>query len=258
MKPTKAARKRARARQQAPLYVPTDNTPENLFQAIGRLRREAEDEIERLLAFLDSIEPDPDLEPTMGVVRDGHGDECEPPENEPDLGWTDVESRCGRYANIGTVWDVDREAEPEHNEDGGDLEPSLGFSEPVMTGDESPGFTWPYRSRDGEQHETTSGSTDDREGDESDLEPSLCGVTASAVPTLGAEDAEQDQDDEDGGDAEPSLGRPEDVNQDVNAGAGDDREQAREPDAGPVETRRRRYRRNRSNVRPLGPVAVLS
>jgi hypothetical protein len=36
--------------------------PETLLQAIGRLRKEAADEIERLLEFLDRTEPDPDLE----------------------------------------------------------------------------------------------------------------------------------------------------------------------------------------------------
>ena len=39
--------------QGAPLYLPTDVTPEKLFQAIGRLRKEARDEIDRLIRFLD-------------------------------------------------------------------------------------------------------------------------------------------------------------------------------------------------------------
>jgi hypothetical protein len=33
--------------QGASLYLPTDVTPEKLFQAIGRLRKEARDEIDR-------------------------------------------------------------------------------------------------------------------------------------------------------------------------------------------------------------------
>src|ERR1700694_3637897 len=37
----------------SPLYIPTDVTPEELFQAIGRLRKEARDEIDRLIRFLD-------------------------------------------------------------------------------------------------------------------------------------------------------------------------------------------------------------
>jgi hypothetical protein len=42
--------------QDAPVYVPTDISPEDLFQAIGKLRKEAQDEIDRLLSFLDEID----------------------------------------------------------------------------------------------------------------------------------------------------------------------------------------------------------
>jgi bacterioferritin (cytochrome b1) len=38
------------------LYIPTDVTPEELFQAIGRLRKEARDEIDRLIRFLDKTD----------------------------------------------------------------------------------------------------------------------------------------------------------------------------------------------------------
>jgi hypothetical protein len=50
------------------LYRRTDISPEELFQAIGRLRQDAQDEIEGLLAFLDETEPDPDLEPSLGAL----------------------------------------------------------------------------------------------------------------------------------------------------------------------------------------------
>lgn len=50
----------------ADLYLPTGVTPEEAFQAIGRLRHEAQDEIDRLLAFLDATETDADLEPSLG------------------------------------------------------------------------------------------------------------------------------------------------------------------------------------------------
>jgi hypothetical protein len=63
------------------LYVPTDVAPEVLFQAIGRLRQEAQDEIERLLSFLDAtddrdleddeVEEDPDQEPSLGAQEPG-------------------------------------------------------------------------------------------------------------------------------------------------------------------------------------------
>src|SRR5665811_155108 len=38
------------------VYVPTDVTPEELFQAIGRLRKDARDEIDRLIQFLDKTD----------------------------------------------------------------------------------------------------------------------------------------------------------------------------------------------------------
>jgi hypothetical protein len=63
------------------LYVPTDVAPEVLFQAIGRLRKEAQDEIERLLSFLDAtddpdleddeVEDDPDQDPSLGAQEPG-------------------------------------------------------------------------------------------------------------------------------------------------------------------------------------------
>src|ERR1700727_658740 len=45
------------------LYLPVDVTPEQLFQAIGRLRKEARDEIDRLVRFLDETEKHIELEP---------------------------------------------------------------------------------------------------------------------------------------------------------------------------------------------------
>jgi hypothetical protein len=38
------------------LYYPTPVTPEEAFQAIGRLRKEASDEIDRLIRFLDKTD----------------------------------------------------------------------------------------------------------------------------------------------------------------------------------------------------------
>jgi hypothetical protein len=54
--------------QDAPLYLPT----EKLFQAIGRLRREARDEIDRLIRFLD------DTESHMSVDDEDGDDEADP------------------------------------------------------------------------------------------------------------------------------------------------------------------------------------
>lgn len=50
----------------ADLYLPTGVLPEEAFRAIGHLRQEARDEIDRLLAFLDATEGDADLEPSLG------------------------------------------------------------------------------------------------------------------------------------------------------------------------------------------------
>ena len=47
----------------APIYLPTDVTPEQLFRAIGRLREDARAEIDRLLRFLDETENHMELEP---------------------------------------------------------------------------------------------------------------------------------------------------------------------------------------------------
>jgi hypothetical protein len=38
------------------LYFPTDVTPEQLFRAIGKLRKDARDEIDRLIRFLDETD----------------------------------------------------------------------------------------------------------------------------------------------------------------------------------------------------------
>jgi hypothetical protein len=38
------------------LFLPTDTTPEQLFRAIGKLRKDARDEIDRLIRFLDQTD----------------------------------------------------------------------------------------------------------------------------------------------------------------------------------------------------------
>lgn len=72
------------------LYFRTDISPEQIFQAIGRLRKEARDEIDRLIRFLDETDDHMEREP------DG--------DDEPS--------------------DTDEDADPE--EDDGTAEPSLG------------------------------------------------------------------------------------------------------------------------------------
>jgi hypothetical protein len=55
------------------LYVKRPITPEEIFRAIGRLRKEARDEIERLIRFLDDTENHMALEPC-----DDDGEDAEP------------------------------------------------------------------------------------------------------------------------------------------------------------------------------------
>ncbi|MCA6105352.1 hypothetical protein [Bradyrhizobium australafricanum] len=89
------------------LYFRTDVSPEQTFQAIGRLRKEARDEIDRLIRFLDDTDRHMELEP------DGS--------DEPCLGWP--EGRSGAFAGSDTD---DRELDSTDDEDGHDSEPSLG------------------------------------------------------------------------------------------------------------------------------------
>jgi hypothetical protein len=63
--------------QDTPLYLPTDVSPEQIFQAIGRLRKEARDEIERLLTFLDDTDNHMEREP------EDEGDDSELEEDDP-------------------------------------------------------------------------------------------------------------------------------------------------------------------------------
>ncbi len=62
------------------LYRRTDISPEQIFQAIGRLRKEARDEIDRLIRFLDDTDNHMELEPE---------DEGDDSEDEPSLGSLD-------------------------------------------------------------------------------------------------------------------------------------------------------------------------
>jgi hypothetical protein len=78
------------------LYFPTDTTPEELFQAIGKLRKEARDEIDRLIGFLDhtddyisreledAIDDNPCDEDELDGPENGEDEQSEP--DEPSLG----------------------------------------------------------------------------------------------------------------------------------------------------------------------------
>jgi hypothetical protein len=115
---------------------------------------------------------------------------------------------------------LDETDDLDEREDVADDEPSLGFSEPLLTGDEMPGFTWPYTSRDAAQHPTPAtplctmvlecehdGAEPDDDSEHEEDEPSLGSVASihmggsqkhwAAGSALDLED--------DGDDLEPSL-----------------------------------------------------
>jgi hypothetical protein len=66
------------------LYRKTPITPEEAFQAIGRLRKDARDEIERLLNFLDATDNHMELEPDGTEDEDGDPAEFDIPDEDDD------------------------------------------------------------------------------------------------------------------------------------------------------------------------------
>ena len=79
--------------------------PHEALAALARLRAEAVAEIERLMQFLDERDGDPDLEPNDGGAPSPHyADEAEGDhaDDEPSLGWTDMESRFPGLQKNGT------------------------------------------------------------------------------------------------------------------------------------------------------------
>ena len=125
------------------LYVKTPVTPEEAFQAIGRLRKAARDEIDRLIQFLDDTDNHMEREE---AVDDGPCDdnELDGPENEedeesepdePSLGgsasseWSNQEGWAWQPAVMSTRKGTDVEDEHDGAEpDVSDLEPSLGWT----------------------------------------------------------------------------------------------------------------------------------
>ena len=147
------------------LYRRTDIPPEIFFQALGRVRRAASDEIERLIAWLDStIDVDED-----SAVDDGP---CDGDDFEPSLGSFDRMSNQIR-AWQGGICDIDAELdkcddeESDEPEDGADSEPSLGSTTDGLYLGPDPGTI----DCEGDEHD---GREPDDEGDDwEDREPSL-------------------------------------------------------------------------------------
>ena len=160
-----------------PLYRRTDISPEDFFQALGRVRRTVRDEIERLIDWLDStIDTDVD-----SAVDD---DPCDgDPDREPSLGsfdrMSDQIKAWSATTGYGSSHDVDCEL------DRCDAEPALAAPEAHPT---VYGPAGPHRDRSGSQERWASGAGDDREGDP------------------GCDDREPDVDDEPTEDNEPEFG----------------------------------------------------
>jgi hypothetical protein len=116
------------------LYIPTDITPEEVFQAIGRLRKEARDEIHRLIGFLDKTDDYVSRELEDQVDDDAiDEDEREPSLCGVTVGATNTQPD---FRGIDLEGDEREDDEDTHdreeiNEDGDgnpDSEPSLGWT----------------------------------------------------------------------------------------------------------------------------------
>jgi hypothetical protein len=173
------------------LYYKTPVTPEEVFQAIGRLRKQARDEIHRLILFLDDTDNHMELEDSIDD-NPHDGDELEP-------------SLCGvtvAAANMPNVrTDADRELEE------GNDEPSLGTLEASIDVYPDHGHVM---TRNFDQNAKQGGSLDledQHDGREPDLddEPSLCGVSVESFQMYGDQDLEVDGNDEPDREAGPAF-----------------------------------------------------
>jgi hypothetical protein len=113
--------------QDAPLYRRTDISPEDFFQVLGRARRAARDEIERLIEWLDS---------TIDVDEDSAVDDegCDgDTDAEPSLGSCDrLSNQIRGWGAAGTGADVDCELDDCDREDADPVEAKL---QPAVMGE---------------------------------------------------------------------------------------------------------------------------
>lgn len=186
----------------APLPLPDD--PE---LALQHLRRLAEAEILRLIALLDLLDGDPDLEPSLGVAGP---DECEP---DPDVEHTALE-RSGKgfvYSGLDDAEDADPAENSDPAEDDlcglpADADGTLEDKEPSLGAPERNGFIpgeggWGWPQTYSQAH-WADGTKNDREDEHDGRED---------IAELEDDPAEMGIGDADGLhlDDEPSLGWPE-------------------------------------------------
>ena len=88
------------------LDIAADAKPADMFRAIGKLRKEAREEIDRLIRFLDETENH------MCVDDEDGGDEEPDTHDEPSLGFLEMTNH-ERIAEVGTdYWSIDRDSTP--------------------------------------------------------------------------------------------------------------------------------------------------
>jgi hypothetical protein len=196
--------------QEAFLYVRTPVTPEQAFQAIGRLRKEARDEIDRLIRFLDKTDD------YVSRELEDCGDDAPCDDDELEMSFCGVTAEAGKRPT-GSGGDDELEGDDVWGGDA-EAEPSLGSTTNIGT--------------DGSQTHWASGGARDLEDEHDGSEPSLCGITADdIIGSTGDRDLEEDDADRDDDTIrEPSLGWPERVDQTAGVGCWRDKE-ATSPEA---------------------------
>jgi hypothetical protein len=150
--------------------------PKEALAALARLRDEAAAEVERLLAFLDATEPDPDLE----EGDEGGGDINDEPhdgdfDSEPSLAFPGAASGTGGTQHHGNASDLEDDNDSGIADDGGLAEqttgePTLGSFDRLMNQQHG----WQQRFGPGTWHAGPDTELDDADKeDNGDLEPSL-------------------------------------------------------------------------------------
>jgi hypothetical protein len=177
-------------------YVPTDVTPEELFRAIGRLRREARDEIDKLIRFLDDSDNHMELDEAVDDVPcDDSELEAGDGDDEPSLGSHVLPSGAVSYSMpVGRGGEFDCEGDDTPSGRSAEDEPSLGSVEALVRGGQENWAQGLAADQEGDAHE------DDEEGHDREDDP-------ADGPLQVNEDGDGDPDDE------PLLGWTEQIAQ---------------------------------------------
>lgn len=126
----------ATATPEPAIYYKTPVTPEQAFQAIGRLRKEARDEIDRLIRFLDKTDVYASGELEDSIDDHPHDEETDDngEDNEPSLGSVgDVHFDQGRWA-LGSACDLELDDAESGIADQDGLDEQVPFRDWMMVG----------------------------------------------------------------------------------------------------------------------------